>query len=73
MTQTTKLTFLRTSIYLKRILGEVDMKKEQLVREVVKLSLKHGAPIKAEDILKICLDESYKKNQIHKKEDCHVK
>ncbi|MEI4650184.1 hypothetical protein WAG28_20085 [Bacillus cereus] len=48
------------------------MKKEQLVREAVKLGLKHGNPIKAEDILKICLDESYKKNQIYKKEDCHV-
>ncbi|EJS45758.1 hypothetical protein ICG_05858 [Bacillus cereus BAG1X1-3] len=49
------------------------MKKEQLVREAVKLGLKHGAPIKAEDILKICLDESYKENQIYKKEDCHIK
>lgn len=49
------------------------MKKEQLVREAVKLSLKHGNPIKGEDILKICLDESYNKNQIYKKEDWHVK
>ncbi|QWG42922.1 hypothetical protein EXW31_00275 (plasmid) [Bacillus mycoides] len=48
------------------------MKKEQLVREAVKLGLKHEAPIKAEDIFKICLDESYKENQIHKKEDCHI-
>ncbi|WP_176546790.1 hypothetical protein [Bacillus pseudomycoides] len=49
------------------------MKKEQLVREAVKLGLKHGTLIKAEDILKMCLDESYKENQIHKKEDCHIK
>lgn len=37
------------------------MTKEQLVREAVKLGLKQGEAIKAEDILKICLDESYKK------------
>ncbi|MBJ8073670.1 MULTISPECIES: hypothetical protein [Bacillus cereus group] len=48
------------------------MTKEQLVRELVKWGLKHGVPIKAEDIFKIYLDESYKENQIHKKEDCHV-
>lgn len=49
------------------------MKKEQLVKEAVKLGLKHGTPIKSEDILKICLDESYMENQIYKKEDCHIK
>ncbi|MEN1938937.1 hypothetical protein AAIE21_26290 [Paenibacillus sp. 102] len=49
------------------------MKKKQLVREAVKLGLKFGASIKAEDILKLCLDESYKENNIHKKEDFHVR
>lgn len=53
--------------------GEFMMTKEQWVREAVKWGLKHGVPIKAEDIFKIYLDESYKENQIHKKEDCHVK
>lgn len=48
------------------------MKKEQLVREAVKLGLKHGTPIKAEDILKICIDESYKENKLYKKEDCYI-
>ncbi|WP_257132037.1 MULTISPECIES: hypothetical protein [unclassified Bacillus (in: firmicutes)] len=36
------------------------MTKEQLVREAVKLGLKTNGVTKAEDILKICLDESYK-------------
>lgn len=36
------------------------MTKEQLVRAAVKLGLKEGKATKAEDILKICLDESYK-------------
>ncbi len=53
--------------------GELKMTKEQLIREAVKWGLKNGASIKAEDILKMCLDESYKENQINKKEDCHVK
>ncbi|MDA2525877.1 hypothetical protein PDQ24_29010 [Bacillus cereus] len=35
------------------------MKKEQLVRMAAKLGLKQGNP-KADDILKIVLDESYK-------------
>ncbi len=36
------------------------MTKEQLARETVKLSLKLGTSVKAEEILKVCLDESYK-------------
>lgn len=43
------------------------MKKEQLVREAIKLGLKHGSTIKAKDILKICQDESYKEKQIYKR------
>ncbi|WP_180229291.1 hypothetical protein [Bacillus pseudomycoides] len=49
------------------------MKKEQLIRKAVKLGLKHGYPIKAKDILKICQDESCKEKQIYLKEVCHVK
>lgn len=41
------------------MLGELGMTKEQLVRMAAKLGLKQGNP-KAEDILKIALDESYK-------------
>lgn len=36
------------------------MTKEQLAREVIKLSLQLGTSVKAEEILKACLDESYK-------------
>lgn len=39
--------------------GELAMTKEELVRTAAKLGLKQGNP-KAEDILKIVLDESYK-------------
>lgn len=41
------------------MLGELGMTKEQLVKMAAKLGLKQGNP-KAEDILKIALDESYK-------------
>jgi len=44
---------------IKKMLGELGMTKEQLVRMAAKLGLKQGNP-KAEDILKIVLDESYK-------------
>lgn len=43
----------------KRMQGEFTMTKEQLVRMAAKLGLKQGNP-KAEDILKIVLEESYK-------------
>lgn len=41
------------------IQGEFMMTKEQLAREVIKLSLQLGTSVKAEEILKVCLDESY--------------
>ncbi len=39
------------------------MTKEQLAKAAVKLGLQVNGIIKATDILKICLDESYKDKQ----------
>ncbi|KAA0789669.1 hypothetical protein DN406_20050 [Bacillus sp. BB56-3] len=61
MAETTKTFHLKSSHIMKKdVRGELEMTKEQLVRMAAKLGLKQGNP-KAEDILKIVLDESYKK------------
>lgn len=59
--ETTKTFHLNSSHIIKKdVRGELEMTKEQLVRMAAKLGLKQGNP-KAEDVLKIVLDESYKK------------
>ncbi len=61
LAETTKTFHLKSSHIMKKdVRGELEMTKEQLVRMAAKLGLKQGNP-KAEDILKIVLDESYKK------------